>query len=70
MAEEREPDCLWYRSRLKPVTLGAVGGVGQDASGVLYMDSTTGVFVSESGTLFRSRLPAQVSQERTSTYSR
>jgi hypothetical protein len=37
----------------KPVMLGAIVGVGQDASGVLYMDSTTGVFVSESGTLFR-----------------
>jgi hypothetical protein len=31
----------------KPITLGAIVGVGQDASGVLYVDSAHGVFLSD-----------------------
>lgn len=37
----------------KPITLGAVVGVGQDAAGTLYVDAGNGIFVSENGELIR-----------------
>jgi hypothetical protein len=37
----------------RPITLGTVVGVGQDASGTLYVDAANGVFVSQSGQLIR-----------------
>jgi hypothetical protein len=37
----------------KPIALGTVVGVGQDASDTLYVDSASGIFVSGSGTLIR-----------------
>ncbi len=37
----------------KPVTLGTIVGVGQDAAGTLYVDAANGVFVSEGGRLLR-----------------
>ena len=33
----------------KPITLGAIVGVGRDATGTLYVDSASGIFVSVSG---------------------
>jgi hypothetical protein len=37
----------------KPITLGTIIGVGQDAAGTLYVDSANGIFVSENGELIR-----------------
>ena len=37
----------------KPIALGAVVGVGKDASGTLYVDAASGVFVSGGGKLLR-----------------
>jgi hypothetical protein len=37
----------------KPIALGVVVGVGKDASGTLYVDAASGVWVSERGTLVR-----------------
>jgi hypothetical protein len=37
----------------KPITLGTIVGVGQDAAGTLYVDAANGVFVSEGGQLIR-----------------
>jgi hypothetical protein len=37
----------------KPIVLGSVVGVGQDAAGTLYVDSANGVFVSSAGALIR-----------------
>jgi hypothetical protein len=37
----------------KPITLGTIVGVGQDAAGTLYVDAANGVFVSEAGRLIR-----------------
>jgi hypothetical protein len=37
----------------KPITLGDIVGVGKDAPGTLYVDATSGVFVSGSGKLLR-----------------
>src|SRR5438067_2226003 len=37
----------------KPITLGAIVGVGQDAGGTLYVDSANGIFVSQAGQLTR-----------------
>jgi hypothetical protein len=37
----------------KPITLGAIVGVGQSADGTLYVDSANGVFVSADGQLIR-----------------
>jgi hypothetical protein len=40
----------------KPISLGAIVGVGQDAAGTLYVDAANGIFVSQSGQLIRQRL--------------
>lgn len=40
----------------KPITLGAIVGVGQDAAGTLYVDSANGIFVSANGELIRQHL--------------
>jgi hypothetical protein len=40
----------------KPITLGAIVGVGQDTTGTLYVDSANGIFVSENGELIRQRV--------------
>jgi hypothetical protein len=40
----------------KPITLGTIVGVGQDAGGTLYVDAANGVFVSEGGQLIRQRV--------------
>jgi hypothetical protein len=37
----------------KPITLGAIVGVGQDAAGTLYVDSANGIFVSANRELIR-----------------
>jgi len=37
----------------KPITLGAIVGIGKDAQGTLYVDSANGVFVSNDGKLVR-----------------
>ncbi len=37
----------------KPITLGTIIGVGQDAAGTLYVDSANGIFVSGNGELSR-----------------
>jgi hypothetical protein len=37
----------------KPITLGTIVGVGQDAAGTLYVDAANGVFVSDGGQLIR-----------------
>ena len=37
----------------KPITLGAIVGIGKDAQGTLYVDAANGVFVSNDGTLVR-----------------
>jgi len=37
----------------RPITLGAIVGVGQDESGTLYVDSANGIFVSDNGELIR-----------------
>jgi hypothetical protein len=37
----------------KPITLGAIVGVGQDAAGTLYVDSANGIFVSTNAALVR-----------------
>jgi hypothetical protein len=37
----------------KPITLGAVVGVGKDAAGTLYVDAANGIFVSGGGKLVR-----------------
>jgi hypothetical protein len=37
----------------KPITLGTIIGVGQDATGTLYVDSANGIFVSNNGELIR-----------------
>jgi hypothetical protein len=37
----------------RPIALGAIVGVGQDAAGTLYVDSANGIFVSENGELIR-----------------
>jgi hypothetical protein len=37
----------------KPITLGAIVGVGADAAGTLYVDSANGIFVSANGKLVR-----------------
>jgi len=37
----------------RPITLGAVVGVGSDASGTLYVDAANGIFVSDGGALVR-----------------
>jgi hypothetical protein len=36
-----------------PISLGAIVGVGQEASGTLYVDAQNGIFVSSGGLLFR-----------------
>jgi hypothetical protein len=37
----------------KPITLGAIVGVGEDSAGTLYVDSANGIFVSMKGDLIR-----------------
>jgi hypothetical protein len=37
----------------KPITLGAIVGVGEDAAGTLYVDAANGIFVSANGELDR-----------------
>src|SRR5262245_50622043 len=37
----------------KPITLGTIVGVGKDAAGTLYVDSSNGIFVSGGGKLIR-----------------
>lgn len=49
VATERECDPLAPR----PIALGAIVGVGQDAAGTLYVDAANGIFVSENGELIR-----------------
>jgi hypothetical protein len=40
----------------KPITLGTIVGVGQDAAGTLYVDAANGVFVSGGGQLIRQHI--------------
>lgn len=40
----------------RPITLGAIVGVGKDATGTLYVDAANGIFVSTNGELVRQRV--------------